>query len=81
MGNKFKHITDIQASWKKTTLITITKLETNNTWNKEFTYDDKEDKMIYDGHTLPCLHHTGENCKSPIQTSYTSVWIHWRYFA
>ena len=25
----------------------------------EITYDDKENKMIYDGHTLPCLHTDG----------------------
>ena len=41
----------------------------------EITYDDKENKMIYDGHTLPCLHTDGY-CKPTIQTPYTLVWFH-----
>ena len=40
----------------------------------EITYDDKENKMIYDGHTLPCLHTDGY-CKPTTITPYTLVWF------
>ena len=40
----------------------------------ENTYDDKENKLNYDGHTLPCLHDDGF-CKPTIITPLTIVWF------
>ena len=40
----------------------------------EITYDDKENKLIYHGHTLPCLHDDGF-CKPTILTPFTIVWF------
>ena len=35
-------------------------------------YDDKDNKLIYHGHTLPCLHDDGF-CKPTILTPFTIV--------
>ena len=40
----------------------------------EITYDDKDNKLIYHGHTLPCLHDDGF-CKPTILTPFTIVWF------
>ena len=40
----------------------------------ENTYDDKDNKLIYHGHTLPCLHDDGF-CKPTILTPFTIVWF------
>ena len=40
----------------------------------EITYDDKVNKLIYHGHTLPCLHDDGF-CKPTILTPFTIVWF------
>ena len=40
----------------------------------ETTYDDKDKKLIYHGHTLPCLHDDGF-CKPTILTPFTIVWF------
>ena len=39
----------------------------------EITYDDKENKMIYDGHTLPCLHTDGYCKPTTTNTLYISM--------
>ena len=40
----------------------------------EITYDDKDNKLIYHEHTLPCLHDDGF-CKPTILTPFTIVWF------
>ena len=40
----------------------------------EINYDDKDNKFIYHGHTLPCLHDDGV-CKPTILTPFTIVWF------
>ena len=40
----------------------------------EITYDDKDNKLIYHGYTLPCLHDDGF-CKPTILTPFTIVWF------
>ena len=40
----------------------------------ELTYDDKENLLIYNGHTLPCYHNDGF-CQPTILTPYTIVWF------
>ena len=51
----------------------------NDSWSLiirevELTYDDKRNTLIYDGHTLPCLHDDGF-CHPTILTPYTIVWF------
>ena len=40
----------------------------------ELTYDEKENTLIYDGHTPPCLHDDGF-CHPTILTPYNIVWF------
>ena len=40
----------------------------------EITYDDKNNKLIYHGHTLPCLHDDGFS-KPTLLTPFTIVWF------
>ena len=40
----------------------------------EITYDDKDNELIYHGHTLPCLHDDGF-CKPTILTPFIIVWF------
>ena len=40
----------------------------------ELTFDDKENTLIYNGHTLPCLHDDGF-CQPTIITPFTIVWF------
>ena len=51
----------------------------NDSWSLivkeiEITYDDKDNKLIYHGHTLHCLHDDGF-CKPTILTPFTIVWF------
>ena len=40
----------------------------------ELTYDEKENTLLYNDHTLPCLHDDGF-CHPTILTPYTTAWF------